>query len=91
MCLKFELLQFHFFFKGTIFSKLGVIRPNLTNWMSLVLSHMKMSALYIIIPHLVYGSFHQVGAQLVTVSIVTSVNVPSIILDYKCTSQLFFK
>ena len=32
-----------------------------------------------------YGSFHQVGARFVTVSIVTSVNVPSIILDYKCT------
>ena len=30
----------------------------------------------------VYGSFHQVGARFVTVSIVTSVNVPSIILDY---------
>ena len=29
---------------------------------------------------LVYGSFHQVGARFVTVSIVTSVNVPSIIL-----------
>ena len=28
---------------------------------------------------------HQVGARFVTVSIVTSVNVPSIILDYKCT------
>ena len=34
---------------------------------------------------LVHGSFHQVGARFVTVSIVTSVNVPSIILDYKCT------
>ena len=32
-----------------------------------------------------YGSFHQVGAPFVTVSVVTSVNVPSIILDYKCT------
>ena len=31
------------------------------------------------------GSFHQVGARFVTVSIVTSVNVPSIILDCKCT------
>ena len=31
------------------------------------------------------GSFHQVGARFVTVSIVTSVNVPSIILDYKGT------
>ena len=30
-----------------------------------------------------YGSFHQ--ARFMTVSIVTSVNVPSIILDYKCT------
>ena len=30
----------------------------------------------------VYGSFHQVGARFVTVSVVTSVNVPSIILDY---------
>ena len=28
-----------------------------------------------------YGSFHKVGARFVTVSIVTSVNVPSIILD----------
>ena len=33
----------------------------------------------------VYGSFHQVGERFVMVSIVTSVNVPSIILDYKCT------
>ena len=32
-----------------------------------------------------YGSFYQVGARFVTVSVVTSVNVPSIILDYKCT------
>ena len=31
------------------------------------------------------GSFHQVGARFVAVSIVTSINVPSIILDYKCT------
>ena len=30
--------------------------------------------------HKTYGSFHQVGAR-----VVTSVNVPSIILDYKCT------
>ena len=33
----------------------------------------------------VCGSFHQVGAWFVTVSTVTSVYVPSIILDYKCT------
>ena len=33
----------------------------------------------------VHGSCHQVGARFVTVSTVTSVNVPSIILDYKCT------
>ena len=31
------------------------------------------------------SAFHQVGAQFVTVSIVTSVNAPSIFLDYKCT------
>ena len=31
------------------------------------------------------GSFHQVGARFVTVSIVTSVNAPFVILDYKCT------
>ena len=31
-----------------------------------------------------YGSFHQVGARFVR-SFVTSINVPSIILDYKCT------
>ena len=30
----------------------------------------------------IYGSFHQVGTRFVTVSIVTSLNVPSIILDY---------
>ena len=34
---------------------------------------------------IVIGSFYQVGARFVTVSIVTSVNVQSIILDYKCT------
>ena len=33
----------------------------------------------------VYGSFHQVGVQFEPVSIVTFVNVPSIIFDYKCT------
>ena len=40
-----------------------------------------------------YGSFHQVGARFVTVSIVTgtSVNVPSIILDYKCTFTVVFQ
>ena len=32
-----------------------------------------------------YGSLHQVGTRFVMVSIVTSVNVPSVILDYKCT------
>ena len=32
-----------------------------------------------------YGSFNQVGARFVTVSIVTSVNVPPIILDHRCT------
>ena len=39
-----------------------------------------------------YGSFHQYGgARFVTVSIVTSVNVPSIILDYNCTFQIRMK
>ena len=36
-------------------------------------------------PNDIFGSFHQVGARFVMVSIVTSVNVPSIILDYKRT------
>ena len=31
------------------------------------------------------GSFRQVGARFVTVSMVTFVNIPSIIIDYKCT------
>ena len=31
------------------------------------------------------GHFHQVGARFATVSVVTSVNVPSMFLDYKCT------
>ena len=38
-----------------------------------------------------HGSFHQVGAWCVTVSIVTSVNVPSIIFDYKCTFSVGMK
>ena len=38
-----------------------------------------------LLPAFVHGSFHRVGARFVTLSIVTSVNAPSIILDYKCT------